>query len=149
MRIGFDLTSGATLQEVELPESTTLLIAPGLMLVPNRGEVRAELVDGVIAGAELTLMLAPEDIERMGRAGVSGVPTTTNLEEHLLVEVKFQLNVDRLGDVAAKFNVVEEPLDLLFVRDDDYPVLLSLPYFDATSIVQDTASVESEVEIES
>ncbi len=147
MHIGFDLTSGEILHELTLPDNTILLIAPGLMLAPSRGELRCGLLDDTISHGELTLMVAPEDMQRMADAGVVGIPESGEWVEHLLVEVTFSLNTERFGEYAAQFSRVDEPMDLLFLRDDVFPVLLNLKYYDVSRIVQETASVESEVEL--
>lgn len=148
MRIGFDLTSGATLQELSLPENTTLLATKTLMLQPKQGDIKAELANGSLSRCELTLLLTPEDVERMNRAGVSGVSDSSSLAQNLLVEVTFQLNTERLGSAVAKFEVVQEPMDLLFVREENFPVLLNLQFFDAVGMMQNVEAIEGSIELE-
>lgn len=148
MRIGFD-TSGSVFHELTLPETTTILLSPHLMLVPHTGELQCEIRDGNVRGGTLHLLVSAEDFRRIASVGATGITSVGSLQEDLWVELTLQLNIPSLGEHASGFANVDEPLDLLFITDGIFPVLLNLQYYTAQRIEQDTQAVEAEVFLDS
>ncbi|TNE43557.1 MAG: hypothetical protein EP343_32595 [Deltaproteobacteria bacterium] len=146
MRIGFD-SSGAILHQTELPENAPLLMGEALMLAPTRGEVNCEILEGSITKGDLTLWLPTSEVQRMVEHSVAGLESMGNLDDDFLVELQLSLDLDKLGEHVSGFANVAEPLDLFYVTDGNYPVLLNLTYFNAVSLQQDIQSVEQPVEV--
>lgn len=143
MRIGFD-ASGAILHQTDLPDNTPLLMGEALMVAPSRGEVSCEILEGAIAKGEMTLWLPASELERMVEHNVAGLTQVGDIDDSYLVELSLSLNLDKLGEHASGFSNVAEPIDLFYVTDGHYPVLLNLSYFNAVTIQQDTESVIQE-----
>ncbi len=146
MRIGFD-SSGAILHQTDLPENAPLLMGEALMLAPTRGEVNCEILEGSITKGDLTLWLPTSEVQRMVEHNDAALQYMGNLEDDFLVELQLSLDLEKLGEHVAGFAHVAEPIDLFYVTDGNYPVLLNLTYFNAVSLQQDLQSVEQPVEV--